>query len=207
MDNFIKTRRKELGITLEDIGNYVGVSKGTVQRWETGSISNMRRDRIKKLSEILKISPDILLGDAVAEDAVAKENAGTSTVRIPVIGTVAAGIPITAQEDITGWEEVPAEWVKNDTVFALKLKGDSMEPRMAEGDIVIVKQQCDVENGEIAIVMVDGEATCKKLVKHPDGLVLISNNAKYAPMFFTLKDIEEKNVVVLGRVVELRVKF
>ena len=207
MDNFIKTRRKELGITLEDIGNYVGVSKGTVQRWETGSISNMRRDRIKKLSEILKISPDILLGDAVAEDAVAKENASTSTVRIPVIGTVAAGIPITAQEDITGWEEVPAEWVKNDTVFALKLKGDSMEPRMAEGDIVIVKQQCDVENGEIAIVMVDGEATCKKLVKHPDGLVLISNNAKYAPMFFTLKDIEEKNVVVLGRVVELRVKF
>ena len=207
MDNFIKTRRKELGITLEDIGNYVGVSKGTVQRWETGSISNMRRDRIKKLSEILKISPDILLGDAVAEDAVAKENAGTSTVRIPVIGTVAAGIPITAQEDITGWEEVPAEWVKNDTVFALKLKGDSMEPRMAAGDIVIVKQQCDVENGEIAIVMVDGEATCKKLVKHPDGLVLISNNAKYAPMFFTLKDIEEKNVVVLGRVVELRVKF
>ena len=207
MDNFIKTRRKELGITLEDIGNYVGVSKGTVQRWETGSISNMRRDRIKKLSEILKISPDILLGDAVAEDAVAKENTSTSTVRIPVIGTVAAGIPITAQEDITGWEEVPAEWVKNDTVFALKLKGDSMEPRMAEGDIVIVKQQCDVENGEIAIVMVDGEATCKKLVKHPDGLVLISNNAKYAPMFFTSKDIEEKNVVVLGRVVELRVKF
>ena len=207
MDNFIKTRRKELGITLEDIGNYVGVSKGTVQRWETGSISNMRRDRIKKLSEILKISPDILLGDAVAEDAVAKENAGTSTVRIPVIGTVAAGIPITAQEDITGWEEVPAEWVKNDTVFALKLKGDSMEPRMAEGDIVIVKQQCDVENGEIAIVMVDGEATCKKLVKHPDGLVLISNNAKYAPMFFTLRDIEDKNITVLGRVVELRVKF
>lgn len=207
MDNFIKTRRKELGITLEDIGNYVGVSKGTVQRWETGSISNMRRDRIKKLSEILKISPDILLGDAVAEDAVAKENTSTSTVRIPVIGTVAAGIPITAQEDITGWEEVPAEWVKNDTVFALKLKGDSMEPRMAEGDIVIVKQQCDVENGEIAIVMVDGEATCKKLVKHPDGLVLISNNTKYAPMFFTSKDIEEKNVVVLGRVVELRVKF
>ena len=207
MDNFIKTRRKELGITLEDIGKYVGVSKGTVQRWETGGISNMRRDRIKKLSEILKISPDMLLGDAVTEDAVAKENDGTSTVRIPVIGTVAAGVPITAQEDITGWEEVPAQWVKNDTMFALKLKGDSMEPRMAQGDIVIVKQQSDVESGEIAIVMVDGEATCKKVVKHSDGLVLISNNTKYAPMFFTLRDIEDKNITVLGRVVELRVKF
>ena len=207
MDNIIKTRRKELGITLEDIGNYVGVSKGTVQRWETGGISNMRRDRIKKLSEILRISPDMLLGDAVTEDAVAKENDSTSTVRIPVIGTVAAGVPITAQEDITGWEEVPAEWVKNSTMFALKLKGDSMEPRMAEGDIVIVKQQSDVESGEIAIVMVDGEATCKKVVKHSDGVVLVSNNPKYSPMFFTLKDIEEKNITVLGRVTELRVKF
>ena len=205
MDNFIKNRRKELGITLEDIGNYVGVSKGTVQRWETGGISNMRRDRIKKLSEILKISPDMLLGDA--EEKQTEENSTAATVKIPVIGTVAAGVPITAQEDITGWEEVPAEWVKNSTMFALKLKGDSMEPRMAEGDIVIVKQQSDVESGEIAIVMVDGEATCKKVVKHSDGVVLVSNNPKYSPMFFTLKDIEEKNITVLGRVTELRVKF
>ena len=205
MDNFIKNRRKELGITLEDIGNYVGVSKGTVQRWETGGISNMRRDRIKKLSEILKISPDMLLGDA--EEKQTEENSTAATVKIPVIGTVAAGVPITAQEDITGWEEVPAEWVKNSTMFALKLKGDSMEPRMAEGDIVIVKQQSDVESGEIAIVMVDGEATCKKVVKHSDGVVLVSNNPKYSPMFFTLKDIKEKNITVLGRVTELRVKF
>ena len=205
MDNFIKNRRKELGITLEDIGNYVGVSKGTVQRWETGGISNMRRDRIKKLSEILKISPDMLLGDA--EEKQTEENSTAATVKIPVIGTVAAGVPVTAQEDITGWEEVPAEWVKNSTMFALKLKGDSMEPRMAEGDIVIVKQQSDVESGEIAIVMVDGEATCKKVVKHSDGVVLVSNNPKYSPMFFTLKDIEEKNITVLGRVTELRVKF
>ena len=205
MDNFIKTRRKELGITLEDIGNYVGVSKGTVQRWETGGISNMRRDRIKKLSEILKISPDMLLGDA--EEKQTEENSTAATVKIPVIGTVAAGVPVTAQEDITGWEEVPAEWVKNSTMFALKLKGDSMEPRMAEGDIVIVKQQSDVESGEIAIVMVDGEATCKKVVKHSDGVVLVSNNPKYSPMFFTLKDIKEKNITVLGRVTELRVKF
>ena len=64
-----------------------------------------------------------------------------------------------------------------------------MEPRMAQGDIVIVRRQSDVESGQIAIVMVDNEATCKKLVKHADGLVLISNNTKYAPMFFTVKDI------------------
>jgi len=205
MDSIIKTRRKELGITLEDIGNYVGVSKATVQRWETGSISNMRRDRIKKLSEILQIAPEILLE---AENKVPElSQPRTALAKIPVLGTVAAGVPITAQEDIIGWEEVPAQWVKNDTVFALKLKGDSMEPRMTEGDVVIVKKQSDVTSGEIAIVMVDGEATCKKVVKHSDGMVLISNNLKYAPMFFTIKDIDDKNITILGKVVELRARF
>lgn len=205
MDNIIKTRRKELGITLEDIGRYVGVSKATVQRWETGSISNMRRDRIKKLSEILQVSSEMLLGAENADGQPA--NGENALVCIPVLGTVAAGVPITAQEDIIGWEEVPAQWVKNDTVFALKLKGDSMEPRMAAGDIVIVRKQNDVVSGEIAIVMVNDEATCKKVVKHADGLVLISNNLKYAPVFFSVKEIEDKNVTILGKVVELRAKF
>ncbi|MBE6894533.1 MAG: helix-turn-helix domain-containing protein [Ruminococcaceae bacterium] len=206
MDKLIKKRRKELNITLEEIGNYVGVSKATVQRWETGGISNMRRDRIKKLSEILQINPQLLLS---AEEALtdSKITEDIAFVKIPVLGTVAAGVPIAAQQDIIGWEEVPAEWTKNSTLFALKLKGDSMEPRMAAGDIVIVKKQSDVESGQIAIVLVGNEATCKKVVKHADGIVLISNNTKYAPMFFTIKDIEEKNITVLGRVIELRVKF
>ena len=160
MDSIIKTRRKELGITLEDIGNYVGVSKATVQRWETGSISNMRRDRIKKLSEILRIAPEILLE---AENKVPElSQPQTALAKIPVLGTVAAGVPITAQEDIIGWEEVPAQWVKNDTVFALKLKGDSMEPRMTEGDVVIVKKQSDVTSGEIAIVVWTAKQPAKR---------------------------------------------
>ena len=205
MDNFIKARRKELGITLEEIGNYVGVSKATVQRWETGGISNMRRDRIKKLSEILQVGTEVLLQSDGKDIQPDEKEYGFA--RIPVLGMVAAGVPITAQEDIIGWEEVPQDWVQNDTLFALKLKGDSMEPRMAAGDIVIVRRQSDVENGEIAIVMVDGEATCKKVVKHSDALVLVSNNAKYAPMFFTIREMEEKNVTVLGKVIELRAKF
>ncbi|MBQ6929846.1 MAG: LexA family transcriptional regulator [Oscillospiraceae bacterium] len=165
----------------------------------------MRRDRIKKLSEILQIAPEILLE---AENKVPElSQPRTALAKIPVLGTVAAGVPITAQEDIIGWEEVPAQWVKNDTVFALKLKGDSMEPRMTEGDVVIVKKQSDVTSGEIAIVMVDGEATCKKVVKHSDGMVLISNNLKYAPMFFSVKDIDDKNITILGKVVELRARF
>lgn len=197
MKELIRNRRKELGITLEEIGDYVGVSKTTVQRWESGNISNMRRDRIKKLSEILQIE---------AEELIGIHNNG-SVVKIPVLGRVAAGVPITAQEDILGFEEVPAGWTQNDTVFALKIKGDSMEPRIVEGDIVVVRSQQDVESGETAIVMIDGEATCKKVLKHADGIVLVANNPKYPPVMFTAKEAEEKRIEVLGKVVELRAKF
>lgn len=198
MNELIKNRRKQLGITLEEIGDYVGVSKTTVQRWESGNISNMRRDRIQKLAQILKLDPQQLIGG---------EGQMSAFVKIPVLGQVAAGMPITAQEDIIGYEEVPQSWVKNDTLFALKIKGDSMEPRIVEGDIVVVRQQNDVESGQLAVVMVGEEATCKKVIKHADGIALIANNPKYAPMLFSAQDVHSMPVAVIGRVVELRAKF
>lgn len=201
MNEIIKTRRKALGITLEKIADYVGVSKATVQRWETGNISNMRQDKIKKLSEILQLDSNVLLG-------IEEQNPKINFAKIPVLGDVAAGVPITAQQDIIGYENVPYEWVKNDTIFALKIKGDSMEPRIVSGDIVVVRKQSDIDSGEIGIVMIGNEvATCKKVVKHDDGIVLISNNSRYAPMFFTAQEVNEKPVAILGKVIELRAKF
>ena len=200
MKELIRNRRKELNITLEEIGSYVGVSKATVQRWETGGIANMRRDRIKRLSEILQLDAELLIGTA--------QEAKSGFVRIPLLGDVAAGVPITAQENVLGYEEVPQEWAENSTLFALKLKGDSMEPRMVSGDVVIVKKQPDVNSGEVAIVMVGNEeATCKKVVKHSDGMVLVSNNTKYPPMFFTAKEVEDMPVRIIGKVMELRARF
>ena len=199
MKELIKNRRKELNITLEEIGDYVGVSKTTVQRWESGNISNMRRDRIKKLSEILQLDSDELLGiDSHGENRFE---------HIPVLGQVAAGVPITAQEDILWYEAVPAQWVKNDRLFALKIKGDSMLPRIVDGDIVIVRQQSDVESGETAIIMIDGEATCKKVLKHKDGIVLVSNNPEYPPVMVSFAEVKNKDVQILGKVIELRAKF
>lgn len=199
MKELIKNRRKELNITLEEIGDYVGVSKTTVQRWESGNISNMRRDRIKKLSEILRLDADELLGiDSQQQNKYGK---------IPVLGQVAAGVPIIAQEDILWYEDVPAQWVKNDRLFALKIKGDSMQPRMVEGDVVVVRQQSDVENGETAIIMIDGEATCKKILKHKDGIVLVANNPEYPPVLVSFPEIKNKDVQILGKVIELRAKF
>ena len=201
MNNIIKTRRKELGITLEAVGSYVGVSKGTVQRWETGNISNMRRDKIKKLAQILQLDSKLLLEEIYCDGNETDNSFGF----VPVLEMVAEGVPLFDSKDITDWEQVP-QWAENQEMFALKLTEDSMEPRMAEGDIVIVQRQNDVESGQLAIVKAEGQITCKKVVKHSEGLVLVSNNSKYAPVFFSAKDMDEK-VEILGRVVELRARF
>lgn len=97
--------------------------------------------------------------------------------KIPVLGSVIAGIPIEAIEDIIDWEEIPEEMSKRGECFALMIKGDSMTPSIQEGDVVIVRKQSDVDSGDIAIVLVNGfEATCKQVMKSSDGITLISFN-------------------------------
>ena len=199
MNEVIKKRRKELNITLEEIGNYVGVSKATVQRWESGEISSMRSERIEKLCEILKLEPWQVIG---ANRPVNRYD------KIPVLGRVSAGLPISAQEDVLGYEEINTDTAAKGDYFALKIKGDSMEPRISNGDIVIVRKQCDVESGDTAVVLIGNEeAVCKRVIKHEGGIVLMSNNPKYSPMNFTAEEIEKKPVVILGKAVELRAKF
>lgn len=131
-----------------------------------------------------------------------------SSTRIPVYGSVAAGIPIEAITDIEDYEEITEDMARQGEYAALKIKGNSMLPRMANGDVVIVRLQDDVDTGDIAIVLVNNEeAICKKVKKTPDGIMLISTNPEYEPMFYTNKDIAEKPVRVWGKVVELRAKF
>ena len=128
--------------------------------------------------------------------------------QIPVLGTVAAGIPISAVEDILDYEEVPQSWESQGEFFGLRIKGDSMEPRMESGDVVIVKQQSDANSGDTVIVLVNGDdATCKRLQKTDNGIMLVSTNPKYPPMFYSDEDIRTKPVVILGKVVELRQKY
>ena len=133
----------------------------------------------------------------------------TQGIKIPVLGRVAAGIPITAITDILDYEEISPEMIKDGSeYFALSIKGDSMEPKISEGDVVIVRKQEDCESGQIAIVQINGdEATCKKLVKKSNGIVLQSFNPAYEPMYFSAEEIEELPLKVIGRVVELRAKF
>ena len=127
---------------------------------------------------------------------------------IPVVGSVAAGIPTEAIEDVIDTEEIPQEMAATGKFFGLKIKGNSMEPKISDGDIVIVRQQEDAETGDIVIACVNGdEATCKRLRKYKDGIELISNNPSYEPMFFSNQEIAERPVTILDRVVELRAKL
>ena len=203
MGEKIYNLRIEKGLTLEELGNMVGVGKSTVRKWENGMIANMKRDKILKISEALNTTPAYLMGWKEPE-----KSSPTHGVTIKVLGRVAAGIPIDAIEDIIDTEEISEEMAMTGTFFGLKIHGDSMEPRICEGDVVIVRQQNDAENGDIVIALINGnDATCKRLMKYSGGISLISLNSKYEPIIFSKKDIEEKPVTIIGKVVELRGKF
>lgn len=208
---FIEKRRKELGITLDEIGKITGVGKSTVKKWETGLISNMGRDKIANLSKILKVSPAVFINDSI-DDYYEAVNLPVMSkpkgVKIPVLGYVRAGIPISAVEEILDYEEISEEMSRQGKFFALKIKGDSMEPKFSEGDVVIVQQQSTVENGDIAVVLVNGDdATVKKFYRSDSGIKLISTNPAYDPFFFTPDEVNTLPVQIIGKVVELRAKF
>lgn len=113
-----------------------------------------------------------------------------------------------AIEEILDYEEIPAAMAATGEYFALKIKGDSMEPRICDGDVVIVRRQEDAESGDLVIALVNGsDATCKRLQKYANGLSLVSNNPTYEPMYFSQEDVQDKPVRIIGKVVENRQKY
>ena len=169
---------------------------------------NMPQEYIEKIAALLSTTPEYLC-DETDDPEIPPEEGKRRIRRIPVFGNVAAGVPIDAITDIEDYEEMwEDEASRYGELFALRIKGDSMEPRICSGDIVIVRAQPDVENGETAIVCINGDqATCKKIQKTQDGLMLISTNPKYDPMFFSWKQVEDLPITVIGKVIELRSKF
>lgn len=138
-------------------------------------------------------------------DAHARFSNGT---KIPVYAAVAAGIPIEAIEDIVDYEEIDAALAATGEFFGLRIKGDSMEPKMSEGDVVIVRKQNDADTGDIVIALINGnEATVKKLKKEPSGILLIPNNPAHDTQHYSPEAIASLPVRIIGKVVELRAKF
>ena len=205
----IKTLRENLGMSQVEFADKINVSKQTLYKYENNIITNIPSDKIEAAAKIGNTSPAYLMGwDNNVGPILNGSKHKNPGVTINVLGQVAAGVPIEAIEDIIDTEEISQEMASTGDFFGLQIHGDSMEPRMYEGDVVIVRQQDDAENGEVVIAMVNGdEATCKRLKKYAGGIMLLSNNPKYEPMVFSNEDIITKPVKILGKVVELRGKF
>lgn len=191
--NICKSRK----IPLSRLEKDLGYSNGYIAQLRKGVFPS---DRLAEIAEYLGVSIDSLL--------CAETDEADGVYRVPVLGRVAAGVPLFAAEEIIDWEELPKIWKRKGDYFGLQIKGNSMEPRMIEGDVVIVRQQDTCENGQIAIVMVNGdEATCKRVMFHDNGIALVSTNPIVPPMFFTREEVERLPLRILGVVVELRAKI
>lgn len=199
----IKKRRKELNKTLLDVAESLGITEATMQRYESGAIKNIPYEKIEQIAEVLNCTPQYLMGWAKTPN-----NNGTNSIKIPVLGQVVAGIPLEAVQEIIDYEEIPQALARQGEFFALQIKGRSMEPKFSEGDVVIVRKQEDVDNNDIAIVLVNGdEATIKKVKKFDGGINLIPSNPNYEVKTYTNKEVSELPVRIIGKVVELRAKF
>ena len=191
----IANLREEYGWKQYELAQKMDLNPAALNKIENGKRS-IKEEEISKVAQIFGISTDTLLG----------VNTPRPGNRIPILGTVVAGQPAYAAENIVGWEEVTDKMSMQGKLFALKVKGSSMEPEFKEGDIVVVREQPDIESGDIAVVLINGdEATLKKVKKDPNGLFLYAfNQAVYEPHFYSNNDIETLPVRIVGRVIENR---
>ena len=188
----IKYYRKKLGLTQEELGNYVGVQKSAIAKYENGRIENLKRTTIEKLSELFGILPSELLGISATNNIM--------TNKTNVIGVVPAGTPLEAIEDIIGEIEYPSRFA-NKQVFALQIKGDSMNKVLPDGCIGLFEKTSTLENGEIGAIMVNGDdATVKKFYRLTDSYVLepVSFNPEQHPLI--IKDGTDP-VSVIGKLI------
>lgn len=196
-----KILRKEKGFSQAEIAKSLGITQQAYANYERG-VREADYDTLAKLAKLFDTSIDFLLGHT------ADSSPSVSGTWIPVLGKVQAGVPVEAIQDIIDYEDISNISKDPSEYFALQVKGQSMEPKFSEGDVVIVKKQDIAEDGDIVIAMVNGdEATIKKLKKRADGIVLLPLNQQFDMMYYTAADIESLPVRILGKVVELRAKF
>lgn len=202
----IKDLRTSQGMTLEQVAEKVGVGKSTVRKWETGMIANMRRDKIAALADALNTSPMYLMGwsdevhPAPALDLSKFDNIHPVNLRkFPLLGEIACGKPIFAAQDRESYVLAGSD-IRAD--FCLRARGDSMiNARILDGDIVFIRKQDMVDNGEIAAVAIGDEVTLKRVVYYPEQnlLILKAENSKYQDMIYSQDQLEQ--VYILGKAI------
>ena len=193
----LRNLRKSKGISQKTLAEALGVSQSTVAMWESGK-NSPEHGTFLKLCDYLSVSGDALVAPPSRKTAV----------KVPVLGYVKAGLPGAALEEVLDYETVYLTNEAASEYFALKVKGDSMSPRMLDGDVVIVRRCAEFQSGDICVVLVGGDdATVKKVIKKEQGIILVPLNPNYDPMFFSQSDILTCPVAVIGKVTELRAKI
>ena len=192
----IKTRRQELGISVEELADRINKNKATIYGYEKGDIGKVPYDILEPLSEALDVSIGYLLGseDTIEERPLPSNLTPITKVnRIPVVGSIAAGKPILATENIDSYLLLGQEYKAD---FALKIMGDSMiDVGINDGDLALIIKDKPIINGDIYAVLVDGDATLKKVYKNDDYLTLQPCNSKYEPIMVK----EEDNPYIIGK--------
>lgn len=209
---YVRDVCKQKGITIKKIENDLGYGNGY---FNPKKLKKIPFDKAADIAEYLEIDVFELLDEADQQKliqaqinrAVAESN--SDAYRIPVVRRVAAGIPLDSIEETIDWEELPSYMAKTGKYFGLLVQGDSMEPGINDGDVVIVREQPDAEDGEIVVALVNGnDGCCKRIKKYEDGTIaLMSDNASYPPMYFTKTELDSVPVQIKGVVKELRRKF
>lgn len=199
----IKSLREQKGMTLEELGNKVGVGKSTVRKWENGMIANMRRDKIAKLADALDTSPAELMGWK-NPSRIIQNPLGAN--RIPVYSSAGAGRPHLANEDVLYYTDYTGD---PDGVIGVMIEGNSMTPTIPDGSIVIVNQNISVESGDIVIAIInsDKETLCKRFKKYDDGIALVSDNPSYPPRYFSADEVQTLPIRIVGKCTEVRKKL
>ena len=194
----LKALRREKRITLEELAAAVGTSRQTIHRYENGIITNVPAEKIELLARALQVTPAVLMG---WDEKLPFANGvmPIATKRLPILGEISCGKPIYAEEQ---HESYAAADEGLDADFCLKAHGDSMTgARIFDGDIVFIRSQNSVDNGEIAAVIINDEATLKRVYYYPneEKLVLSPENPRYAPLVYIKEELE--NIKIIGKAV------
>lgn len=206
MSERIKSRRLYLGLTQEELGLKLGLQKSAIAKYENGRVENIKRSVIAKMAEVLECSPAYLMGWSDEPEEKPKLDISKfdniypiNLKKVPLLGEIACGKPIFANEDresyVLAGSEIHAD-------FCLRAKGDSMvNARILDGDIVFIRKQDMVDNGEIAAVAIGDDVTLKRVFYHPeqDLLILKAENTKYQDMIYSQNQLEQ--VYILGKAI------
>ena len=193
----IKEARKMRGMTQTELAEKIGMKFSAIHKYENGLVVNLKRETIAALANALEVSPAWLM--CMDDTPILPSNIIPMPAmrKIPLVGSIACGTPILAEENCEGEVDVP-DHVRAD--FALRCKGDSMiNARIFDGDIVYIRQQESVEHGEIAAILIDDEATLKRVYMYDDCISLEAENPQYKPMVY--RGEEMNNIRILGKAV------